>query len=147
MSWFPILLAAHIVLAIALLLPSVLLPFLLRRGARPESGPLLRLLLTMRGPGAVVIAIGLAVTGIGLLAVLGVELLGRPLLVVALLLYAAVLLVAAFISRPSLRRMVGMAPGDQAAWQRRARAQRWVAYGMAAAIGIIGLLMMNQRAL
>lgn len=147
MSWFPILLAAHIVLAIALLLPSVLLPFLLRRGARPESGPLLRLLLTMQGPGAVVIAIGLAVTGIGLLAVLGVELLGRPLLVVALLLYAAVLLVAAFISRPSLRRMVGMAPGDQAAWQRRARAQHWVAYGMAAAIGIIGLLMMNQRAL
>ncbi len=147
MGWFPILLAAHVVLAVALLLPSVLLPFLLRRGARPENRPSLRLLVAMQGTGVFLIAIGVAATGIGLLAVLGVGLLGRPLLLLALGIYAAVLLVAAFISRPNLRRLVGIAPGDEAAWQRRARAQRWVAYGMAAAIGIIGLLMMNQRAL
>ena len=31
MNWFPVLLVIHIALAVALLLPSVLLPFLLRR--------------------------------------------------------------------------------------------------------------------
>ena len=34
MSWFPILLVIHIALAVALLLPSVLLPFVLRRSNR-----------------------------------------------------------------------------------------------------------------
>ncbi|HET7686046.1 MAG TPA: hypothetical protein VFM19_06575 [Candidatus Limnocylindria bacterium] len=147
MSWFPVLLVAHIALAVSLLLPSVLLPFLLRRGARPDEQPLLRLLVAMQGTGSIVIAIGLAITGIGLLAVLGVELLSRPLLLLALAIYAAMLLVAAFVSRPNLRRLVGIDAGDEATWQRRARAQRWVAYGMAAAVGVIGLLMMNQRAL
>ena len=38
MNWFPILLVTHIILAVALLLPSVLLPFVLRRGdGRPGT--------------------------------------------------------------------------------------------------------------
>ena len=39
MNWFPILLVTHIALAISLLLPSVLLPFLLRRGRARTRTP------------------------------------------------------------------------------------------------------------
>ena len=39
MPWFPLLLATHIALAISLLLPSIVLPFLLRRsGTQPIRG-------------------------------------------------------------------------------------------------------------
>ena len=54
---------------------------------------------------------------------------------------------AAFISRPNLRRLLRMDSGDPAAWERRARRQRYVAYGMAAAIGVIGLLMRTKPTL
>ena len=87
---------------------------------------------------------GLALTGIGLLAILGIELLGQPWLLVALTIYAINLIVAAFISRPNLRRLLRMDSGDPAAWDRRARRQRYVAYGMAAATGVIGFLMMSK---
>ena len=147
MSWFPILLVIHIALAVALLAPSVLLPFLLRRNAGPldtASAPT-RLLIAMQGTGSVIVAVGLALTGAGLLAILGVELLSQPWLLVALGIYAANLLVAAFISRPNLRRLVGIGQGgDAEAWRRRARQQRYVAYGMAAATGVIGLLMSTK---
>lgn len=76
---------------------------------------------------------------------LGPQLVTQPWLLVALALYAANLGVAAFISRPNLRRLVGLArEGDSAAWERRARFQRLVAYGMAAVIGVIGLLMSTK---
>jgi hypothetical protein len=146
-TWFPILLVIHIFLAVALLAPSVLLPFLLRRSGGPSSTAdgLTRLLVAMQGTGSVVVALGLALTGAGLIAVLGTELLARPWLLVALGIYAANLVVAAFISRPNLRRLVGIGQsGDDESWRRRARQQRYVAYGMAAATGVIGLLMSTK---
>jgi hypothetical protein len=145
-SWFPVLLVLHIALAVSLLAPSLLLPFLLRRSpAGPPANPALRLLLAMQGTGSVVIAVGLALTGVGLLLVLGTQLLSQPWLLVALVIYAVNLVVAAFVSRPNLRRLLWPTAGaDDVAWQRRARRQRYVAYGMAAATGVIGFLMSTK---
>lgn len=147
MSWFPILLAAHIVLAVALLLPSVVLPFVLRRAdGQHEPGGATRALMAMQGTGTLFIAAGVAITGVALLLTLGTELLRQPWLLAALVLYAINLAVAAFVSRPNLRRLVGLGASveDDATWKRRARAQRYVAYGMAAAIGVIGFLMSTK---
>ncbi len=147
MSWFPILLVIHVSLAVALLAPSLILPFLLRRSgeATLSENPLARGLVAMQGTGSVVIAIGLAASGIGLLAVLGFGLLSQPWLLVALAIYAANLAVAAFVARPNLRRLLRIGQeGDEATWRRRARQQRYVAYAMAAATGVIGLLMMTK---
>ena len=145
MSWFPVLLVTHIALAIALLLPSVVLPFMLRRdGGAP--GPATRALMRMQGTGTLLIGAGLAVTGAAMLWILGPELLTQPWLLVALGLYALNLVVAAFVSRPNVRRMVGLGASstDDATWRRRARRQRYVAYGMAGVIGVIGLLMSTK---
>ena len=146
MNWFPVLLAVHIALAVALLAPSLLLPFLLRRDAAAGVGaPAARVLIALQGTGSVVVAVGLAASGAGLLAILGTELLGRPWLMVALVLYAANLGVAAFISRPNLRRLLRLGgDAEDATWRRRARQQRYVAYAMAAATGAIGLLMSTK---
>lgn len=144
MNLFPVLLVAHICLAIALLLPSVVLPFLLRRGAQLERNPLARALAAMQGTGTIIIGLGLAITGVGLLAILGPSLLTQPWLMVALAIYALNLLVAGFVARPNLRRLLGVRSGDDATWQRRARQQRYVAYGMAAATGLIGFLMSTK---
>jgi hypothetical protein len=147
MPWFPILLVIHITLAVSLLLPSLLLPFLLRRSSTTAGGSgevpaAARLLGAMQGTGSLVIGVGLAATGIGLLVVLGPDLLTRPWLIAALVIYAANLLVAALVSRPNLRRLLGRdATVDQASWNRRARRQRLLAYAMAAATGAIGFLM------
>jgi len=148
MNWFPILLAVHVTLAVGLLLPSVLLPFVLRRSSGPP-GPLTRALMAMQGAGTLVIGAGLALTGIAMLAFLGPELLGQPWLMVALTLYALNLVVAALVSRPNLRRLIGLSRSgaDDAAWRRRARQQRLVAYGMAGIIGVIGLLMSTKPTL
>jgi len=111
MAWFPILLVAHIMLALSLLLPSLLLPFLLRGGSadgNQRPGPLAAPLLRLQGTGSVVIGIGLAITGAGLLAVLGPDLLRKPWLLAALGIYAVNLLVAGLVSRPNLRRLLGM---------------------------------------
>jgi hypothetical protein len=145
MNWFPILLVVHIGLAVALLLPSVILPFVLRRTNR-EPGPVTRALMAMQGTGTLVIAAGLAITGGAMLWILGPELLTQPWLLTALALYAINLVIAAVVSRPNLRRLVGLASSttDDATWQRRARQQRYVAYGMAGIIGVIGLLMSTK---
>lgn len=145
MTWFPILLAIHVTLAVALLLPSVVLPFLLRRRAG-DPGPGVRALMAMQGTGTVLVSLGLAATGIAMLWILGPQLLTQPWLMVALGLYAANLATAAFISRQNLRRLVGLrrAGADDATWRRRARHQRLIAYGMAGAIGVIGLLMSTK---
>ena len=145
MNWFPILLVVHIALAVALLLPSVILPFVLRRsGGRP--GPITRALMAMQGTGTIIIAAGLAITGGAMLWILGPELLTEPWLLVALTLYAVNLVVALLISRPNLRRLIGLGSSstDDATWQRRARQQRYVAYGMAGIIGVIGFLMSTK---
>lgn len=144
MSWFPILLAVHVTLAISLLLPSVVLPFVLRSSSG-EPGGLGRALMAMQGTGTLLISLGLAATGVAMLWILGPELLSQPWLLVALGLYAANLGIAAFISRPNLRRLVGVREGgNDETWRRRARQQRLVAYGMAGVIGVIGLLMSTK---
>ncbi len=143
---FPILLAVHVALALALFLPSIALPFLLRgsEGRAERLSSPTRLLLVLQSSGSLVIGLGLAITGIGLLALLGLELLGRPWLIVALILYAANLLVAALIARPNLRRLLRLTGDDPEAWRRRARRQRWIAYLMGAATGVIGFLMATK---
>ena len=142
MNLFPVLLVAHIGLAIALLLPSVVLQFILRGGREP--GSIAARLVAMQGNGTLLIGLGLAVTGAAMLTILGPSLLRQPWLLVALSLYAVNLLVAGFISRPSLRRLIGIGASDAATWRRRARQQRYVAYGMAAVIGVIGFLMSTK---
>jgi hypothetical protein len=145
MSWFPILLVTHIALAVSLLLPSVLLPFVLRRSDGPPNAAT-RVLMAMQGTGTLLIATGLAITGGAMLWILGPELLTQPWLLTALTIYAINLVVAAVISRPNLRRLVGLsrAGTDDETWRRRARQQRYVAYGMAGMIGAIGLLMSTK---
>ena len=146
MSWFPVLLVVHIGLAVAMLLPSVILPFMLRRADGPPGGAA-RALMALQGSGTLLIGLGLAATGVAMLWILGPELIGRPWLIAALTIYAINLAVAALVSRPNLRRLVGLGgagPASDAAWRRLARRQRWVAYGMAAAIGVIGLLMSTK---
>jgi hypothetical protein len=143
MNWFPVLLVVHIGLAISLLLPSVVLPFLLRR-ATGARGPIARVLMRLTGTGTLVIGAGLALTGGAMLWILGPDLLTQPWLLVALTLYALNLVVAAAISRPNLRRLVGIGSDSDSEWRMRARRQRWIAYGMAAVIGVIGFLMSTK---
>jgi hypothetical protein len=144
---FPVLLAVHIVLAVSLFLPSILLPFALRaRRATVESGsPVVRGLLAMQSNGTVVIGLGLALTGLALVAVLGSSLLRQPWLLVALTIYALNLVLAFFVQRPNLRPLLGIRPGtDDAVWAARARRQRYVSYVMAALVGTIGYLMSTK---
>jgi hypothetical protein len=108
---------------------------------------LVRLLAAMQGTGSVVIAIGLALTGAGLVISLGTEILTQPWLLIALGVYAANLLVAAFISRPSLRRLMRLREPDANGWRHQARRVRYLAYAMAAATGLIGFLMSTKPAL
>jgi hypothetical protein len=143
-GWFPILLVVHVCLAVALLAPSVILPFLLRRSAAREVGPVAGTLMRLQGSGTLLIGIGVAISGVALLLTLGIGLVTRPWMLVALILYAVNLLIAAFVSRPNLRRLIGLGQSDPATWERRARRQRYVAYGMAAAVGAIGFLMSTK---
>ena len=149
-AFFPILLAAHITLAVALFVPSLLLPFTLRaRQATVESGSgVVQALLWMQARGTGLVGLGLLGTGIALVAVLGTGLLGQPWLIVALALYAVDLAIAFFIQRPNLRRLIGIrAAADDQAWAARARRQRYLSYGMAALVGTIGFLMSTKPAL
>jgi hypothetical protein len=149
---FPLLLATHIALAVALLLPSVLLPFALRsRGPAPGQSRFGRVLLWLQGNGTLVIGAGLAVTGVAMLLTLGPALLSQLWLQVALVVYAVNLLAAFFIQRPALRRMLGMRPDrseeERQRWRDRARRQRYVSYAMAAAVGLIAFLMSTKPTL
>ena len=146
-AFFPFLLATHIFLAVSLVLPSILLPFALRtrRAAAESSNRFVRFLLWMQAHGTVVIGVGLAATGIGLVTVLGGQLLGQPWLLVALAIYAANLALAFFVQRPNLRRLVGIrAAADDRAWLDRARRQRYVSYAKAGLVGTIGFLMSTK---
>lgn len=146
-SMLPLLLMTHIVLAVGLFLPSILLPFALRarRATVDSRSPAVRGLLWMQTKGAYVFGIGLAATGIGLLSVLGTQLVQQPWLLVALAIYALNLGLAFFIQRPSLRRLIGIrAAADDATWKAWARRQRYVSYAMAALVGTIGFLMSTK---
>jgi hypothetical protein len=147
---FPVLLAVHVTLAIALVLPSIALPFALRAGAQSAGGapgPTTRLLLALQSHGTVVIGLGLAVTGVGMVATLGADLFSQPWLMVALGIYASNLLLAFFVQRPNLRRLLLRASGDEAVWRARARRQRYVSYAMAGLVGVIAFLMSTKPAL
>lgn len=146
-SFFPIVLAVHIGLAISLFLPSILLPFTLRtRRATVESDSgVVRSLLWAQSHGTVVIGAGLALSGLGLISILGPSMLAQPWLLVALAIYATNLAIAFFIQRPNLRRLVGIkAASDDALWKTRARRQRYVSYLMATLVGLIGFLMSTK---
>ena len=146
-AYFPILLLTHIVLAVSLFLPSILLPFALRtrRAAATSPNRFVRFLLWMQAHGTLLIGVGLALTGLGLLVTLGGSLLGQPWLLVALGIYAANLLLAFFVQRPNLRRLVGIrAAADDRVWLERAKRQRYVSYAMAGLVGTIGFLMSTK---
>jgi uncharacterized membrane protein len=146
-SLFPVLLVTHVVLAVSLFLPSILLPFALRtrRAAVDSESGLVRTLLWVQSNGTLVIGVGLALTGVGLIASLGPSLLGQPWLLVALVIYALNLGLAFFIQRPNLRRLIGIkAAADDRVWLDRARRQRYVSYLMAGLVGVIGFLMSTK---
>ena len=140
----PLLLIVHVVLAVSLFLPSILLPFALRaRRATVESrSPVVRGLLTMQSSGSVVVGVGLAITGLALVSILGGALLAQPWLLVALTIYALNLVLAFFVQRPNLRTLLGIRAGSHdRVWAARARRQRYVSYVMAGLVGTIGFLM------
>lgn len=144
---FPILLSVHVVLAVSLFLPSILLPFALRtrRAAVESESRVVRGLLWAQTHGTVVIASGLAVTGLSMVAYLGPTMLEQPWLLVALSIYGANLALALFIQRPNLRRLIGIkAAADDRTWRDRARRQRYVSYLMAGLVGTIGFLMSTK---
>ncbi len=148
---FPILLITHVALAIALFLPSLLLPFAFRakRGSlKPEgSGRFVRFLLALQSKGTLWIGVGLAITGLGLLASLGFGLLQQPWLLVALAIYAFNLGLAYFIQVPRLRSLVGLRSDSDPRWPALARRQRYISYVMAGLVGTIGFLMSTKPAL
>lgn len=153
-AWFPTILVVHITLALSLFLPGFLLPFAMRtrgRDGTPDpstDGRFVRVLLWLQRNGTVVIGIGVAVTGILMLTILGSEFARQPWLMAGIAIYAGVLLVSFFIQRPALRRLLRIStdasPQEQERWRLRARRQRYVSYGLAAAIGLIGWLMMAK---
>ncbi|MGH2477900.1 MAG: DUF2269 family protein [Candidatus Limnocylindrales bacterium] len=148
-SLFPVLLVTHIALAIGLFLPSMLLPFALRtrRATVDSEHGVVRGLLWAQSHGTVVIGAGLALTGFGLVTVLGPSLLQQPWLLAALVIYLINLAIAFFIQRPNLRRLIGIkAAPDDRTWLERARRQRYVSYLMAGLVGVIGFLMSTKPA-
>ncbi|MEP6639053.1 MAG: DUF2269 family protein [Chloroflexota bacterium] len=149
-AYFPFLLVAHIILAVSLVLPSILLPFALRtRRATVESeNGVVRTLLFAQSHGTLAIGLGLALTGLGLIASLGSSLLEQPWLLVALAIYFINLAIAFFVQRPNLRRLVGIrAAADDKTWLERAKRQRYVSYLMAGLVGTIGFLMSSKPVL
>jgi hypothetical protein len=146
-AYFPILLGAHIILAVSLILPSILLPFALRtRRATVEShSGVVRGLLSAQSHGTLAIGAGLALTGLGLIGALGSTMLAQPWLLVALTIYFVNLGIAFFVQRPNLRRLVGIrAADDDRTWLERAKRQRYVSYLMAGLVGTIGFLMSSK---
>jgi hypothetical protein len=148
-SLFPVLLVCHIVLAVGIFVPSLLLPFALRAQAPGSgTGKLTRALLWLQSRGTAAFGVGLAVTGVALAVAIGPALFGQPWLIVALGIYAGTIAVAFFVQRPSLRRLFGSrAPAsehDLRSWNARARRQRYLSYLMATAVGLIGFLMSSK---
>lgn len=149
-AYLPFLLVAHIILALSLAVPSILLPFALRpRRATVESGSaVIQSLLWAQAHGTVAIGLGLALTGLALVAALGSSLLRQPWLLVALSIYFVNLAIAFFIQRPNLRRLLGIrAASDDSTWRDRAKRQRYVSYLMAGLVGTIGFLMSSKPVL
>jgi hypothetical protein len=152
MPFLPVLIALHVALAVTLFLPSILLPLALRAGRSGVSAASPRrvtgALLALQETGTFVVAAGLAITGLALVAVLGLRIVEQPWLLVALLVYTANLVLALVVQRPNVRRLLGtIGAGDEQAWRERAVRQRYVSYGMAGLVGVIGWLMSTKPAL
>lgn len=153
-SLFPYILATHITLAIALFVPSLLLPFTLRNRLvspgyqAPDPGRFVRALLWIQAHGTIVIGAGLALTGGAMIAVLGPRMLEQPWLLVSLATYGVTAVVAFAVQRPTLRRLVRRdhieSDQDREAWRAKARRQRYVAYGITTAVGLIAFLMSTK---
>ena len=151
---FPLILATHITLAVALFVPSLLLPFTLRNRLvnqgyqAPEPGRFVRLMLWMQAHGTLVIGTGLALTGLAMIAVLGPRMLEQPWLLVSLLTYAVTAVVAFAVQRPSLRGLLRRdgieTEADREAWRARARRQRYIAYAITTAVGFIAFMMSTK---
>jgi uncharacterized membrane protein len=156
-SYFPLILGTHITLAIALFVPSLLLPFTLRNRQvsegyeAPPPGRFVRGLLWIQAHGTVVIGTGLALTGLAMLGVLGPRMLEQPWLLVSLATYAVTAVVVFGIQRPSLRRLARRdgieTDADREAWRARARRQRYIAYGVTTAVGFIAFMMSTKPTL
>jgi len=157
-EFFPLLLTTHIILAISLFVPAFALPFTMRtRGVDGDpvvggkKGRAVRALMWLEAHGTLIIGVGVAATGIGMLLILGTSFAQQPWLLVALAIYAAVLVVSFFVQRPGVRRLLGLKQAateeEKERWRSRARRQRYISYGMAAAIGLIGWLMMSKPTL
>jgi hypothetical protein len=148
---FPVLLVTHIGLAIALFVPSLLLPFAFRarRGSLhpEEAGRFTRFLLALQARGTVWIGVGLALTGLALVASLGFAILSQPWLLVALVIYAFNLGLAYFIQVPRLRSLIGLSGHADPRWPALARRQRYISYVMAGLVGTIGFLMSSKPVL
>jgi len=147
---FPLLLVAHIVLAICLVLPSILVPFTLRtrRATVDSDSRVVQGLLYAQTHGTIAIGLGLAITGVALISALGSAMLQQPWLLVALTIYFINLGIGFFIQRPSLRKLVGVtAAADDRDWKAAARRQRYVSYLMAGLVGTIGFLMSSKPVL
>lgn len=142
---FPLFLVVHIALAIALFVPSLLLPFAFRarRGSlKPEeSGGVVRFLLALQARGTAWIGAGLAISGLALVSTIGLAVLEQPWLLVALGIYAVNLGLAYFIQVPRLRSLIGLRSGSDPRWPALARRQRYISYVMAGLVGTIGFLM------
>jgi hypothetical protein len=135
---------------VSLVLPSILLPFALRaRRAAVESGNgIVQTLLWAQANGTGVIGLGLALTGGGLVLLLGPAVLRQGWLLLALAIYVATLAIAWFVQRPNLRSMIGIrAATDDARWRSWAQRQRYVSYLMAGLVGTIGYLMSSKPVL
>lgn len=148
-SLFPAILATHVVLAIALFVPGLLLPFTVRnRPALDEPGTLVRALTWVQLHGTAVIGAGLALTGMAMLAVLGPQMLEQPWLIVSVATYALAAGILFIIQRPGLRRLQDRrrpaSDEERAAWREGARRQRYVAYGITGAVGFIAFLMSTK---
>ena len=149
-SVFPYVLVVHVTLAISLFVPSIVLPFALRtrRATVDSESRVVRGLLWLQSHGTIVIGIGLALTGLAMVAILGGTLLQQPWLLIALTIYFVNLGIAFFIQRPNLRRLVGItAARDDKTWKERAKRQRYVSYLMAGLVGTIGFLMSSKPVL
>jgi uncharacterized membrane protein len=107
----------------------------------------MQLLLAVQSRGTVWIGLGLALTGIGLVAMLGTSVLRQPWLLLALAIYAVNLGLAYFIQVPRLRNLIGLSNGGDPRWPALARRQRYISYVMAGLVGTIGFLMSTKPAL
>lgn len=152
----PILIVVHVTLAIALFVPSLLLPFTQRRRSRGDAsdvpGRVVRALAWLQAKGTLPLGVGLGLSGLGLIAILGAAVLRQPWLLVALAIYAIDLGLAYFVQRPAVRRLAGERVAGGSTYDDRAataggRRQRYMSYLMAGLIGAIGLLMSTKPAL